>query len=187
MGVSELMSNHIISVFGSSRPVPGDVEYSTALEVGRELAHAEFVVCSGGYTGIMEACSRGAKEAGGKTIGVISDAFPGKTANRWIDDIIVLDSLINRLMKLMTLGEAYVVLKGGTGTLLELAAVWEFMNKRLMREKPIVLAGNFWSGVIDTLSKEMEWEGLGEASRYLRVAESPKECSTILREQLGLP
>jgi uncharacterized protein (TIGR00730 family) len=178
------MNEHIISIFGSSHPVPGDVEYSTALEVGRELARAGFVVCSGGYTGIMEACSRGAKEAGGKTIGVISDAFPGKPANQWVDDVIILDSLINRLMKLMTLGEAYVVLKGGTGTLLELAAVWEFMNKRLMREKPIILAGTFWSGVIETLSTELEWEGLGDAARYFRVAESPKECSGILRELL---
>jgi uncharacterized protein (TIGR00730 family) len=181
MGVSELSTGTVVSIFGSSRPHPGEEEYALACDVGRELARAGFVVCTGGYAGIMEASSKGAREAGGRTIGVISDAFPAKSPNQWVDEVIVCDSLINRLMKLMTLGEAYVVLKGGTGTLLEFAAVWEFMNKRLMHEKPIVLVGSFWSGVVATLGEELEWEGLGDATRYITVSASAKDCADAVR------
>jgi uncharacterized protein (TIGR00725 family) len=176
----------VVSIFGSSRPRPGDEEYIMAYEVGLELARAGFVVCTGGYAGIMEAASKGAKDAGGRTLGVISDVFPEKKPNQWVDEVIVADSLVNRLLKLMTLGEAYVVLKGGTGTLLEFAAVWEFMNKRLMQEKPIVLVGSFWSGVVGTLSQELQWEGLEDATRYITVTGSARECAEVLREKQGI-
>jgi uncharacterized protein (TIGR00730 family) len=188
MGVSELTpgSKLTVSLFGSSRPQAGDPEYTLAKETGTLLARAGFVVCNGGYGGIMEASARGAKEAGGKTLGIICSAFPGRTANRWIDEVIVEETLINRLMKLMTLGNAYVILKGGTGTLLELAAVWEFMNKRLMQEKPIVLVGDFWAGVVGTLQEEMEWEGLEDATRYVTIVPSAERCVTVLQQKLEI-
>jgi uncharacterized protein (TIGR00730 family) len=180
-----LSTGPIVSVFGSSRPLPGEPEYVLAEETGRELARAGFTICNGGYGGIMEASSRGAREAGGHTIGVICSAFPGRKANPWIDEVIVEESLISRLMRLMNLGGAYVVLKGGTGTLLELAAVWEFMNKRLMTEKPVVLVGDFWTGVVGTLKEEMEWEGAADATRYITVAPSPAECAAIIGQKLA--
>jgi uncharacterized protein (TIGR00730 family) len=128
----------IVTVFGSSRPSEGDEEYRLAYEVGKNLARNGFTVCNGGYTGIMEASARGAKEAGGKTIGVTFKNNFKKSLNRWIDEEMFQTTLIERMMKLVELGNAYVVLKGGTGTLLELAAVWEFINKGLLKEKPIV-------------------------------------------------
>jgi predicted Rossmann-fold nucleotide-binding protein len=53
----------IITVFGSSRPAEGHADYIEALELGRALAAAGFGVCTGGYSGVMEAVSRGAREA----------------------------------------------------------------------------------------------------------------------------
>jgi hypothetical protein len=187
MGVSELSpgATHIVSIFGSSRPVPEDAEYAVAQDTGTQLARAGFTVCNGGYAGIMEASARGAREAGGHTIGIICGAFPGRKANQWIDDVIIEDSLISRLVKLMTLGDAYVILKGGTGTLLELAAVWEFMNKRLMQEKPVVLVGDFWAGVVGTLKEEMEWEGLADATRYLTIVPSAEACASVIQQKLA--
>jgi uncharacterized protein (TIGR00725 family) len=58
----------IVTVFGSSRPRSGDAQYADAQALGGELAAKGFVVCSGGYGGVMEAVSRGAKEAGGRTL-----------------------------------------------------------------------------------------------------------------------
>jgi hypothetical protein len=179
-------------VFGSSRPVPDDPEYRLAHDVGRELAAAGFVVCNGGYGGMMEASARGAKEApsspvepGRRTIGVIASAFAGRSANRWIDRVIVVDSMVDRLLKLISLGDAYVVLKGGTGTLLEFAAVWEFMNKRVMQEKPIVIVGPFWDGVVKTLRDELAWEGLTECTKYVTVTATPAECARVLRSRFS--
>jgi len=59
-----------IAVFGSSRPREGDAEYVLARALGAELASRGFVVYSGGYGGVMEVVSRGAKESGGRTLGI---------------------------------------------------------------------------------------------------------------------
>ena len=162
--------NNVITVFGSSRPVKGDEEYQLAYEVGKQLSLAGFTVCNGGFGGIMEASARGAKDAGGKTIGV--------TFN------IHVPALIDRMMKLVELGNAYVVLKGGTGTLLELAAVWEFINKGLLAEKPIVIIGGFWQNVVETLREELLWEGVGDCTKFIHYAPSPEECASFLKQQL---
>ena len=175
--------NKVITVFGSSRPVNGDEEYQLAYEVGRQLSIAGFTVCNGGFGGIMEASARGAKDEGGKTIGVTFN-IKGRAANPWIDENIHVPALIDRMMKLVELGDAYVVLKGGTGTLLELAAVWEFINKGLLAEKPIVIIGGFWQNVVETLREELLWEGAGDCTKFIHCASSPVECASFLKQRL---
>jgi hypothetical protein len=173
----------IITIFGSARPVEGDESYMEAYAVGKALASAGFVVCNGGYTGTMEASARGAKESGGKTIGVVSEFFSTES-NRWIDKKIVVKSLVDRLMELISLADGYVVLKGGTGTLLEFASVWEFMNKSLIEEKPIIVFGNFWDGVIQTLNEELLFEGKGSCTKYISIASSAEELVNELKQRL---
>jgi uncharacterized protein (TIGR00730 family) len=176
--------SHIVTVFGSSRPRPGDPEYDQALALGGELARAGFVVCNGGYGGIMEASSRGAREAGGKTIGVVCSIFGDRPANAWTEETTVTQTLLERLDRLVSLGEGYVVLKGGTGTLLEFSMVWELMNKKMMHTKPIVLLGRFWEGVVETLRSELAWEGLENCTHYVTLTRTPTECAGILKRHL---
>jgi uncharacterized protein (TIGR00725 family) len=176
---------HIVTVFGSSRPREKEPEYLLAYEVGRELAKAGFVVCNGGYAGIMEATARGAKDAGGKTIGIIAEVFESKKANKWIDTTVAAKTLIDRMMELISRGDAYIVLKGGTGTLLEFAAVWEFKNKTLMSKKPIVLVGDFWAGVVDTLKEELAWEGLEQCTKYVEVVDSAADAVQMITNRLA--
>jgi uncharacterized protein (TIGR00730 family) len=178
-------SGRIISVFGSSRPRPGESEYVEALELGKEIARAGFRVCNGGYAGIMEASSRGARGSDGSTIGVICRVFGDRPANPWTSETIVTGSLLERLDRLVSLGDGYVILKGGTGTLLEFALVWELMNKKMMHRKPIVLLGDFWGGVVQTLREELAREGLDDCTRYVTSARTPAECVEMLRRELG--
>lgn len=173
----------IITVFGGSRPKKGSREYNVAYEVGRLLAASDYTLCNGGYGGTMEASARGAKEAGGTTIGVVAEFFSVQS-NPFIDRTIVVKSLADRLMKLIELGDGYVVLRGGTGTLVELATVWEYVNKRVIEEKPIVVVGSFWSGVIKTLKKELIREGKERAIHYLSAARSPRQSVKLLTEKL---
>jgi hypothetical protein len=173
----------VISVFGSSRPRDGDPEYLEALEVGRALALEGFVVCNGGYGGIMEASARGAKEVGGETLGITVETF-SRTANRWIDREIRKASLPERIATLVDLADGYVILKGGTGTLLELAYVWEFINKKFIEEKPIVIVGDFWTRVVETLKDELLWEGLGDSTKFIQRVDSPRECAGLLKQKL---
>ncbi|MDE3059011.1 MAG: LOG family protein [Bacteroidota bacterium] len=191
--------NLTITVFGSSRPVEGDAEYELARSVGKALATAGYDVCNGGYGGTMEAAARGAKEAprgfatDGKiplygmpysgTIGVVAEFF-GTRTNQWIDKVIVVPSLVERLMKLVELGDGYIILKGGTGTLLEFAAVWELMNKNVMKEKPIVVVGNFWNDVVGTLKNELLFEGKASCTKFVSVAGNATEAVCLLNEKL---
>jgi uncharacterized protein (TIGR00730 family) len=172
----------IITVFGSSRPIEGDASYEEAKALGASLGAAGFVLCNGGYGGTMEASARGAKESGGRTIGVISRFF-GREANKWIDKKVEVNSLVDRLMELVSLADGYVVLKGGTGTLLELASVWEFMNKSVIEEKPIIVLGPSWNGVLETLNEELVFEGNEACTKYISVASSPAEVVKLLSQR----
>jgi uncharacterized protein (TIGR00725 family) len=173
----------VISVFGSSRPRDPEPEYIEARNIGRVLAQAGFVVCNGGYGGIMEASARGAKDAGGETIGVTVEAFT-RMANQWVDKEIRKTTLVQRIETLVTTADGYVVVKGGTGTLLELAYVWEFINKGFIPEKPIIIVGDFWGRVVETLKDELLWEGLGDCTKFVQKATTPEECIALLKRKL---
>ena len=85
----------------------------------------------------MAASARGAKEGGGKTIGVTTKDFGGP-ANRWVDQEIKMKKWSERLFKLIALGDGYVIFDGGTGTLAELFVAWEMSNKNFI-SKPIIV------------------------------------------------
>src|SRR6202035_2856732 len=123
------MEERIVTVFGSSRPRENDAEYEEARELGRMLAANGLSVCSGGYGGVMAAVSRGAKERDGKTYGVTAEFFTASKANPWIDVEVRVHTWQERLFELIRLGDGFVACKGGTGTPVELAVVWEMLNK----------------------------------------------------------
>src|SRR5580698_635394 len=134
----------VITVFGSSRPREGEADYEEARRLGRTLAENGFVVCSGGYGGVMAGVSRGAKEANGKTFGVTADFFKKAKVNPWIDVEVRKKTWQARLFELIRRGDGFVACKGGTGTLVELAVVWEMLNKSAMKPKPFAALGDFW-------------------------------------------
>jgi uncharacterized protein (TIGR00730 family) len=176
----------IITVFGSSRPQEGAPDYEQARELGRALAENGFAVCSGGYGGVMAGVSRGAKQAGGKTYGVTADFFPAP-ANPWIDVEVRVATWQERLFELIRLADGFVACKGGTGTLVELAMVWEMLNKSVMKPKPLVVLGDFWQPILERV-REVELGFLapwGEAQgRLVRVAGTPGDVAHHLLEQL---
>ncbi len=148
------MDERIIAVFGTSRAKPGDSAYELAYGVGRELARAGFTIVNGGYGGTMLAGAKGAVEAGGEVVGVTCSVFKGK-ANEYVSREIITESLDERLDKLIELGQAYIVLPGGTGTLLELAKVWELKNKGFLDgEKPIILVGEFFKPLLEIVGSD---------------------------------
>jgi uncharacterized protein (TIGR00725 family) len=179
----------IVTVFGSSRPRPGETQYSVAQELGGELARQKFIVCSGGYAGTMEAVSRGAKEAGGRTIGITADFFKAR-ANQFIDEEIRKKTWQDRLFALIDRGDAFVACPGGTGTLVELAVVWEMLNKHVVSGKRLVVLGEFWHPIIDRvreieLGHETHW-GEKQESLIHRAA-SPADAAAFLAAHFARP
>ncbi|UCG56854.1 MAG: LOG family protein [Phycisphaerales bacterium] len=149
------MSDKIVSIFGTGKAGPGDPAYDVAEEVGRLLARAGYTIANGGYGGTMRAAAKGAAEVGGEIIGVTCSAFAGSKANEYVTREIATGSLDERLDTLVQLGRAYVVLPGGTGTLLELAKVWELKNKGFLEvDRPIILVGEFWKPLVNLIVGE---------------------------------
>ncbi len=146
-----------ITVFGSSRPVEGDEEYSSAYNLGKLLAKKGFNVCSGGYQGIMDAVSKGAKEYGAETIGITVNEWDS-TPSKYLTKEIKCSNLNERLGKLIESGDAYVILQGGTGTLLELALVWELINKGILDTKPVVSHSAMWKEITEIIDKQLTIE-----------------------------
>jgi uncharacterized protein (TIGR00730 family) len=176
----------VITVFGSSRPREDHADYQEARALGRLLGQAGFAVCSGGYAGVMEAVSRGAKEAGGKTYGVTAEFFAAQ-ANPWIDREIRVSSWQERLFELVRVADGFIACKGGTGTLAELAVVWEMLNKAVIHGKPLVTLGEFWLPIVERV-RQVELGhpgGWGEAGRPLvDSARTPSEVAELLRQKL---
>jgi uncharacterized protein (TIGR00730 family) len=178
-----------ITVFGSSRPAESDREYARARHLGAELVKKGFSVCTGGYGGVMEAVSRGAHEQGGRAIGVTARFFKA-TANKWLDKEIRVKSWRDRLFELVDRGDGYVLCAGGTGTLVELAVVWEMINKRVMPKKPAVVLGDFWKPVIECVRQaegapESPW--IEKQTPLIQFAGSPREAADILAAYFKLP
>lgn len=176
----------IVTVFGSSRPRDGEEQYAAARRLGAELAANGFVVCSGGYGGVMEEVSRGAKEAGGRTLGITAKCFRARV-NKWVDEEIRVKTWQERLFELVKRGRGYVTCRGGTGTLVELAVVWEMLNKGAMTRRPLVVLGDFWQPVIERvreveLGHESPW---GEREEPLiHMASSPSDAAEHLAARL---
>ncbi len=184
-----MKSDRIITVFGSSRPQEGDADYEQARSLGRALTAAGFAVCTGGYGGVMAGVSRGAKEAGGRTFGVTAEFFASR-ANRWVDEEIRVKNWQDRLFELVRRGDGYVACKGGTGTLVELAVVWEMLNKRVMAGKPFAVLGEFWRPILERVREVEGTAGSpwGEAGGNLvHLSAGPEDAADYLSRFLGTP
>jgi len=149
------MAENVVSIFGTSHAEPREPAFVVAERTGRALAEAGFVVANGGYGGTMLASAKGAAQAGGTVIGVTCAAFKRSVPNEYLTREVRTASLDERLRTLVNLGRAYIVLPGGTGTLLELATVWELKNKKFLDpHTAIVLLGGFWEPLVDLIATE---------------------------------
>jgi hypothetical protein len=174
------MIEKVITIFGTSRVKDGESVFNLANELGRLCAQAGFAIANGGYGGTMLAAAKGAKQVGGNTIGVTCAAFGRKGANEFVTQEIKTENLSQRVAKLVEIGDAYVVLPGGTGTLLELAEIWELTNKGFINPaKPIILMGDFWRPLVELMASD------DAASRdCVRLAGGAEEAVRMLKECL---
>jgi hypothetical protein len=149
----------IVSVFGGSKPQPGTPPYEEARRVGARLAQAGWTVATGGYSGVMEAASRGAAEAGGHVIGVTCTAIAqwrDLRPNPWVKEEIPFTRLRERLYHLVEFCDAAVALPGGIGTLSEIALTWSLLQTGEIRRKPFVVVGRVWSETVTTFIREAD-------------------------------
>ncbi len=172
-----------VAVFGGSRVARGSAQYAEAYEVGSRLAQAGFVIVNGGYSGTMEASAKGAREAGGRVIGVTSTFFPKNEINAFVDEEIPTDDLYNRIRELVIRSDAYIVLRGSIGTLAELQIVWNIASIDSEFNRPIVLLGDPWRNVVRAYLENLNVTP--ELVQHLQFASTPVECVDLLSQRLN--
>ena len=169
-----------VAVFGSGKIKENSDKFKLAYETGFLLAKSGFVVANGGYGGSMLASAKGAKDAGGTTIGITTDEFRGAANNEFIDREIRKPTWRERLYQLIDGADGFIVLDGGTGTLTELAVTWE-MNNKSLHVKPIVVIGKQMREMIELFKRNPEVQ----IPEGFQLVSSPQEAITYLTKALS--
>lgn len=150
----ETANDKIVTIFGGSKCNEGTEEYREAKDLGRLLAEAGFTICTGGYLGVMEAASRGAREAGGRVFGIVMNQFKSEP-NRYLTDKVATDHFYDRLQNLITRSVGFVAFRGGMGTVTEVSLVWNKLQTKVLDRRPLVLVGDCWRDVVDSWKENL--------------------------------
>jgi len=168
-----------IAYFGFADTAPSDPLYKEAFECAKFLASKGFVTINGGGPGTMRATSEGAKSGGGTVIGVTFypkdiTNFEGRDPNNPIDQEIITKNYLERTLKLLELGDIYVVFAGGTGTISEMGMAWGLAKLYYGHHKPLILYGKFWKLIIDAFVNNMRIRP--EDLKVYKIVSTPEEA-----------
>lgn len=167
-----------VSCLGFADATVDDPLFKEAFGVGKALAGAGYIVANGGGPGVMRATSEGAKAAGGRVVGVTfypKDVanFEGRDKDNPIDEEIKTNNYLERTLKLLDVGQAFVIFKGGTGTISEFGMAWGLARLYFGHHKPLILFGKFWENIMATFMANMRMRP--EEFQVYRVAATPEE------------
>jgi uncharacterized protein (TIGR00730 family) len=178
--VIENAHGKIITIFGGSKCKADSEEYREAHEIGRKLAEAGFTICTGGYLGVMEAASKGAREAGGRVLGIVMNQFKSEP-NRFLTDKVATDHFYDRLQNLITRSVGFVAMRGGMGTVTEISLVWNKFSTGVLDRRPLVLVGECWKNVVESWQQNLVVSGADLG--YLDFAQNADEACQIIVEK----
>lgn len=147
-------SERIVTIFGGSKCNERTEEYQQAMEIGSRLAGAGFTICTGGYLGVMEAASRGAREQGGRVFGIVMNQFKSEP-NRYLTDKVASAHFYERLQNLITRSVGFIALRGGMGTVTEISLVWNKLQTGVLEPRPLVLLGESWRKVVQSWKENL--------------------------------
>ncbi|MSQ41040.1 MAG: TIGR00730 family Rossman fold protein [Dehalococcoidia bacterium] len=174
-----------VTVFGSARIAEAHPYYDLARRAGRELARGGFTVMTGGGPGIMEAANRGAREAGGRSVGCGIHLQVEQAPNPYLDRYIECGYFFVRKLMLIKYSYAFIALPGGFGTLDEIFEAVTLIQTGKIRDFPVVLLGSeFWGPLIDFMRDTLVAQRTIDAADFDRliVTDSPEEAASLIHE-----
>ena len=181
-----------VAVFGSARTPEGTPGYDLARSVGRALGENDFCVITGGGPGAMEAANRGARDAGGMSVGLTIDLPFEQDHPDYVDLEVEFHYFFARKVMFVRYSSAFVVLPGGYGTLDELFEALTLIQTGKIRFFPVVLVGtDYWSGLVGWMRERMLAEGniSPDDLDILHVTDSVDEvveiCASAVHRQWG--
>ena len=174
----------IVTIFGGSKCVENSGEYKAAKELGAKLAEAGFTICTGGYLGVMEAASQGAREKGGRGLGIVMNQFRSEP-NRFLTDKVATNHFYERLQNLIERSVGFVALRGGIGTVAEISLVWNKLQTRVIDPRPLVLLGDCWKPIIEAFQENLV-VGKNDVSLLDFAADADEACQIIIEKSKGV-
>ncbi|MFC6081381.1 LOG family protein [Sphaerisporangium aureirubrum] len=168
-----------VTVFGSARTHPDSPDYALGVRLGGALARAGYAVITGGGPGCMEAANKGAREAGGVSVGLGIELPFEQKLNDYVDLGIEFRYFFVRKTMFVKYADAFVVLPGGFGTLDELFEAVTLVQTGKITKFPIVLLGTaFWRPLIEWITESLLANGMisPEDPKLLYITDDPDEA-----------
>ncbi len=174
-----------ISYFGFADALPSDPLYKEAYEVAKFLTLKGFEAINGGGPGTMRAVSEGARDAGGNPLAITFypkniTNFEGRDPNNPAKREIVCKNYLERTLRLLEEGDAYVIFRGGTGTVSEFGMAWGLARLYFGHHKPLILYGDYWHDIINTFISNMRIRP--EDLKVYKVCSTPEEVYRAVEE-----
>ncbi len=182
-----------VTVFGSARFKPDHPYYDLAVRAGAALANEGFTVMTGGGPGIMEAANKGAKEAGGRSVGCNIVLPMEQHPNPYLDTMLNFRYFFVRKVMLVKYSYAFIVMPGGFGTYDEVFEALTLIQTGKIQNFPVVMVGRaFWQSLFDVMQNTLLKEGTISAADldHVQIMDSPEEAAAFIRsvtmERFGL-
>ena len=159
-----------VTVFGSARTPDEHLYYEMALKVGKGLSEIGFTVMTGGGPGIMEAANRGAKEAGGRSVGCNIELDFEQEPNPYMDKWVTFKYFFVRKVLLLKYSYAFVVMPGGAGTMDELFETLTLIQTKKISGFPVVIMGKeYWKNLTELLDDFVKNKTINEEDLKLFI------------------
>jgi uncharacterized protein (TIGR00730 family) len=155
--------NYRVTIFGSARLAVGTPAYEAVKELAAQLTRLGCDIISGGGPGLMKAANEGAHAAAPgalqRSVGIRVDLPFEQEINAFVGQAYAHGTFFSRLHHFMLVSDAFIVVPGGIGTLLELSLAWQLLQVRRLYNVPLIVVGQMWSDLVDWGRRNMLQEG----------------------------
>ena len=176
-----------VAIFGSARAQPGTFVYEEVKRAAAAFASMGCDIVTGGGPGLMQAANEGAKSAGGTgSLGIRVELPFEQHANPFVEQAFVHETFFTRLHHFVLASDAFVVVPGGIGTVLEMLMIWQLLQVRHVKDVPLILVGKMWEGLVEWARTSMLDPRLALANPgdfdIPRCLETADEAIALVRE-----
>ena len=148
-----------VTIFGSARVAKDHWVYAAVRDLAGELTRLDCDIVTGGGPGLMQAANEGARLAdpsgAGKSMGIRVDLPFEQEVNAFVSEAFEHGTFFTRLHHFVIASDAFVVVPGGIGTVLETLMVWQLLQVRHVENVPLILVGRMWKGLVDWAGTSM--------------------------------